>query len=196
MVPHVVGQLLFQLDHVPVEGGIRLARIAQQMGVDDALLGLEAAVGQDIDIDIDALCLEAGDQVVQVIHRLGVEFGGHVAARTLGIAEDVGRVPLGVELMETHDVAADLRQTQRDVLRVLMVGEAGAAVEVGSPETAGRAVLKGEMIARRTQQTMLACRAFGSIDLSQVDRRIVVIRRVRNVCHKISSCSCPDMRIS
>jgi hypothetical protein len=63
-------------------------------------------VGGHIEVAVDALFLEAVDQMIQRVHALFVQLAGGGKAPTLAVGENVRCVPLGIELVETDEAKA------------------------------------------------------------------------------------------
>ena len=173
MRPDLGAKLLLQLDQAWVEVRVGACRRAQLLGLGHAVAGTEAAVGEDIEIDVDALLLEAVDQVVEPVHALGVELPRVVEALALGELEDVGGGPVAVELVEAHEVDAELGEPPGDLLAVAVRGEVGHAVEVGAPEARLGAVLEEHFAVAALQEAALAGGLLIREHVAEVDRGII-----------------------
>ena len=156
VIPDLLHVLLLQVNHDGVVHAVEPGSVAQHVGELHAVAGLELAVSDHINGQIDTLLLQTVDEMIQGIQTLGIKDPGGGDALALGEGEDVGGVPLSIQLMQTHAVDTDHSKTLCHLFGIVMLREVGAAVEHDAPELGKGAVLKAEVISGAGQKTMLA----------------------------------------
>ena len=141
----------------------------------------ELAVGDHVQIAVDTLLLQTVDQIVQMIHGFGIQRTGGLKPATLGVGKNIGRVPLGIQLVEAHQITAGLCQTGSYLGCVILVGEAGAAVEVDAPKLCEGTVGKAQHLAVGTDKAMLAGRLLVLENEGDINGHSVGIGGHRNI---------------
>ena len=180
MRPDLRAKLLLQLDEARVEIRIGPRRVAEPLRRRHVVAGAEAPVREHVEIAVDALSLEAVDQIVQPLHTLRIELARRRQAIPLGELEDVRGGPVAVQLMEAHEVHAELREATGDLLAVVVGGEVRRAVEVRPPEAGLRAVLEDHLAAAAGQEAVLPGRLFAREQMAQVYGRVIPREAVGN----------------
>jgi len=128
--PQVLGELFLQLDELRVEVGVGLRAGLELVHRIHPVSGLEVPVHELVEVDVDALLLEAVHQVVEAVEVLGIELAGVVDIPS----EEVPLGPDGVGMVGADDVDAEASQTPGDLLRLLVGWEVGAGGEARAPE--------------------------------------------------------------
>ena len=106
-----------------------------------AVADAEAAADQQVQVGVDSLLLQPGDEVIQAIQRIGVP-----VPPVAGLVMDQpGRAPGGIEKMEPHGVQAELGHPRGHLAGRFVVREVGAGGEIRAEEP--QAMLAGVQVA-------------------------------------------------
>ncbi len=118
----------------------------------------EGAVGQQIQINVNAFPLEAMDQIIQSIQTDRVQALRVGQPPALGKLENIRSGIVRVHLVEPDEVDAELGQAARHFLAVRRCRETGRVVEVGAPKARDSAILKDQSGGLRPQKSVPARR--------------------------------------
>jgi hypothetical protein len=69
----VAAEPLLQRDEGGVEEGVGLGRVVELIGVGHPVASRELPVDELVEVDVDAVPLQAGDEVVEPVERVGIE---------------------------------------------------------------------------------------------------------------------------
>ena len=144
-----------QFDQVVIKNAGRLCGILQLMGIHNTFVGTELAVGEHVQVAVDAFFLQTGDQIVQPVHALRIQLrAGDPLA--LGEGKDVGCMPFRIQLVESYQIQAEFCQPTGQLLRIVMFGETTPTIEVGAPKLCLGAILKDKVPPLDFQEAMFA----------------------------------------
>ena len=158
------GIFLLQLNEAGVVDGIALGAEREAAGIVQPVAFREVAGDQQIDVQIDALFLEFGGEIVEAIQTLRME----EAARALFIVQQrsfLAARPVSDALADRRvgrvhadHVHAQAGETLGQALGVLVSRGIGAGGNVETQETGACAVFKDEMTVLDADEAVLACR--------------------------------------
>src|SRR4051812_34935167 len=116
MVEEIGSILLLQLDHRGIElrGWFVEGQIRKFVVVPDTIFRTKHAPGMEIDIAIDAMLLQAKDQVIEAAHLQRIKMPG--AVRICCIPDTDGPGISAVDEVEPNDVHAHARKTYRELV--------------------------------------------------------------------------------
>ena len=164
MAQKLPGVFLLQLDEPGVVHGVALHAGGDGAGVLQTV-ALEKGPGHDqVDVQVDALFLELGKEIVEAIQTLGVEDAGGalviIQQRGLPAAGPVaGSLPDGsVGCVEADHVHAHAGKARGQLFRVLVGRSVGAGCNVEAQEAGALAVLKSKVAILHAHEAMAARR--------------------------------------
>ena len=164
MAEQLPGVFLLQLDEPCVVHGVALHAGGDGAGVLQTV-ALEKGPGHDqVDVQVDALFLELGKEIVETVQPLGIEDAGGalviVQQRGLPAAGPVaGALPDGsVGCVEADHVHAHAGKARGQLFRVLVGRSVGAGCNVEAQEAGALAVLKSKVAILHAHEAMAARR--------------------------------------
>ena len=177
MAEKLPGVFLLQLDEPGVIHGIALHAVRDGTGIVQAVALQKGPGHQQVDVQVDALLLELGKEIVEAIQALGVEDAG----RALVIVQQRGLFAAGpaagplsdgrVGGVEADHVHAHAGKARGQLLRILMGRCVGAGGDVEAQEAGAHAVLEIEMALLHAHKAVAARR--GVQQMGKVQRAAV-----------------------
>ena len=184
MGPQVGAVFLLQFDEFAVKIAVGSSPVDEGHSVADTVGLLKFPVGEHIQIDIDALFLQAGKQIIQPVEGFGIISPGILHPLALFQLIDAGGSPFRIHLVQTNHIAAIGCQPFGQLFGVGLLREAGTGVQIGAPKAHRGAVFKDKPVSLHFQKAMLARGFLFFKQIGDIDGRKIVIRRKRDVfCH-------------
>ena len=160
VIPELLTEFLLQFDQEGIEERVALMIIPHFLCKGHAVTGFKLAVGDHIHTCVNAMLLQALNEIVQPFHGALVQRPGISGRLTGGKAENVGGCPIGIHLMEADIVTTGLLQTLSNSLRIGMVREAGCTVKNDTPQLYGCTIFEDEVFTLHAAEAVLTGRLF------------------------------------